>query len=107
VLSYAALRPDNNTRHGSTAGSLNPNQPALIASAIGRMGQGASIVIATDNDEGRRALADRIEAIAAETRRQDLTIVQDLPEGDGGDWNDRLRAGPPSAAGHGEQRAGR
>jgi hypothetical protein len=98
VLSYAALHLDGNTRYASTAGSLSPNQPALIASAIERMGQGASIVIAMDNDEGGRALADQLEAIAAGTRRRDLAILRDLPAGEGGDWNDRLRAAPPSPA---------
>jgi hypothetical protein len=83
----------------STAGAMNPNQPALIASAIERMGPGARIVIATDNDAGGRALADQIDAIAAETRRRDLTVVRDLPEGEGAGWNDKLKAAAPPAPG--------
>jgi DNA primase len=66
----------------------------LIRGAIEKMGQGAGIVIATDNDEGGRALAEQIAAIAAETGRKDLKIVRDLPEGEGSDWNDRLRENP-------------
>jgi hypothetical protein len=36
------------------------------------------------------ALADQIEALA----REDLAVIPDLPEGEGGDWNDVLGAGP-------------
>jgi len=93
ALSYAALYPDNHTRYASTGGAMNPNQPALIASAVKRMGQGANIILATDNDEAGRVLADRIEALAQETGREDLQIIQDLPEGQGSDWNDVLRSG--------------
>jgi Protein of unknown function (DUF3991)/Toprim-like len=67
ALSYAALHPDELTRYASTGGAMNPNQPALIRSAVARMGQGSRIVIATDNDEGGRALAEQIEGIAAES----------------------------------------
>jgi DNA primase len=95
ALSYAALHPDHHTRYASTGGAMNPNQPALIASAVKRMGQGATIIIATDNDEAGRELADRIEAIAQETGREDLQITQDLPEGQGSDWNDVLRQDLP------------
>jgi hypothetical protein len=49
--------------------------------------------MATDNDAAGRVLADRIEAIAQETGRTDLQITQDLPEGQGSDWNDVLRSG--------------
>jgi hypothetical protein len=97
ALSYAALHPDPGARYASTGGSLNPNQPALIRSAIEKLGQGKSgsfssrVVIATDNDEGGRALADTLEALSAETGRADLTVIRHLPEGDGQDWNDVLR----------------
>ncbi len=51
ALSYAAPHPDEHTRYASTCGAMNPNQPALIRSVAEKMGQGASIVIATDYDE--------------------------------------------------------
>lgn len=92
ALSYAALHPDENARYASTGGAMNANQPALIRSAIGKMQQGSRIVIATDNDAGGRELAEQIEAIARESDRADLQIVQDLPEGEGNDWNDCLKA---------------
>ena len=74
---------------------MNPNQPALIRGAIEKMGQGATIRIATDNDAGGRELADQIETIAIETGRADLAIVRDLPAGEGSDWNNRLRESQP------------
>jgi hypothetical protein len=51
------------TTHGS-GGALNPTQPALIQAAIERMGEGAEIIIATDNDPDGRKLADAIGALA-------------------------------------------
>jgi hypothetical protein len=98
ALSYAALHPDEQARYASTGGTMNPNQPALIRSAIAKMGQGARVVIATDNDAPGRALADQLEAIAREAGREDLLIVRDLPAGEGSDWNDVLRASPPIPA---------
>ena len=97
ALSHAALHPNRNARYASTGGAMNPNQPALIRGAIEKMGQGAEIRIATDNDEGGRELAEQIAAIVAETGREDLRIVRDLPEGEGADWNDRLRERQPQA----------
>jgi hypothetical protein len=91
ALSYAVLHPDTNTRYASTGGAMNPNQPTLIRSAIEKMGQGSRIVIATDNDEGGRALAEQIQVIAGKSDRADLRIVLDLPEGEGSDWSDALR----------------
>ena len=93
ALSYAVLHPDTNTRYASTGGAMNPNQPTLIRSAIEKMGQGARIVIATDNDDGGRTLAEQIEAIAAETGRADL---QDRP-GPSGRGGQRLERRPASS----------
>ena len=98
ALSYAVLHPDGNARYASTGGAMNPSQPALIRSAIARMGEGASLIIATDNDAGGRELAAQIAEIARETGRGDLKIVQDLPEGEGSDWNDQLKAAASSPA---------
>lgn len=95
ALSYAALHPDERARYASTGGAMNPNQPALIAAAIAKMGQGSRIVIATDNDAGGRDLAGQIEAIAAESGRADMDIRQDLPAEEGADWNDVLKKSLP------------
>ena len=94
ALSYAALHPDAHTRYASTAGALNRDQPALIRAAIEKMGQEASILIATDNDPAGRELASAIEAIAGEGACEGLRIVRDLPEGEGRDWNDALKGAP-------------
>jgi hypothetical protein len=91
ALSYAALHPDEHARYASTGGAMNPNQPALIRAAIEKMGQGSRIVIATDNDDGGRALAEQIEALARESGRGDLAVIRHLPEDEGQDWNDVLR----------------
>jgi len=92
ALSYAALHPDAHTRYASIGGAMNPNQPALIASAIGKMPPGAQIIIATDNDKAGRALAARIEALAREADAKDRSIIRHLPEGEGADWNVCLKA---------------
>jgi hypothetical protein len=88
ALSYAALHPEEATRYASTGGAMNFSQPALIASAIDKLGQGARIVIATDNDPGGHALADQIDALARDSGRADLAVSRDLPEREGQDWND-------------------
>jgi len=56
------------------------------------MGQGAAIILAIDNDAGGRKMAGQIAAIADENGRADLQIVQDLPEGEGRDRNNVVRA---------------
>jgi DNA primase len=82
---------------------MNPGQPALIASAIQKMQPGARIILAMDNDEAGRDLAAQIEALARETEAEDLVILRHLPEGEGMDWNDCLKASgqsrPPEPAG--------
>jgi hypothetical protein len=92
ALSYGALFPDEHARYASIGGAMNPGQPALIAAAIQKMGQGARIVAAMDNDAPGRDLAERIEAIARETGRADLSLARHLPEAEGADWNDVVRA---------------
>jgi hypothetical protein len=92
ALSHAALFPDEHARYASTGGAMNPNQPALIQSAIQKLGQGARLVIATDNDEGGRTLAGQIEALAPKAGRADLHIIRDLPGEEGADWNAVLQA---------------
>jgi len=95
ALSHTVLHPNKQAHYASTSGSLNPSQPALIRSAIEKLGTGATLVITTDNDASRRALAKQIQAITRQTTRTDLTIIRDLPEGEGSDWNDQLRAREP------------
>jgi precorrin-6B methylase 2 len=91
ALSYAVLHPDERARYASIGGAMNPNQPALIQSAIQRLGEGARLIIATDNDEGGRRLAEAIAAVVTETGRKDIRVVRDLPEREGADWNGVLQ----------------
>ncbi|MGB5830553.1 MAG: DUF3991 and TOPRIM domain-containing protein [Thiohalocapsa sp.] len=90
ALSYAALRPDANTRYASVGGKLNPTQPALIRSAIERLQPGAVLRIATDNDKDGALLGAEIAQLAAESVRADLTGEFAVPV-DAKDWNDVLR----------------
>jgi hypothetical protein len=77
---------------------MNPGQPALIRAAIERMPEGSTIIAATDNDPDGRALAGEIETIMRATGRADLTFQADLPEGEGADWNNRLKSCPTHPA---------
>jgi len=70
---------------------MNPGQPDLLRAAAARMGQGAATLIATDNDPDGRKLVDQIAAAIQQADRSDLRIVRALPQGEGEDWNDRLR----------------
>lgn len=87
ALSYAALFPDDHARYFSTGGSLNPDQPALISAALAKMPAPAALILATDNDEAGRALAETIQSLAPPA----LETRQPLPT-TGKDWNDQLSA---------------
>jgi len=56
-----------------------------------------------DNDEAGRDLAEQIEALARDMAAKDLSILRHLPEDEGMDWNDCLKASgqsrPPEPAG--------
>jgi hypothetical protein len=58
------------------------------------MPRGAWIVGAMDNDDAGRDLSALIERAVKDTGRRDLMYIDDLPEAEGADWNDVLRAGP-------------
>lgn len=88
ALSYAALYPDAQARYFSTGGNLNPQQPALIASALGKMPQSAAVILATDHDEAGHKLAATIQSLAPEGSR--LEFGRPLPDS-GKDWNDQLQ----------------
>jgi len=89
ALSCACVHTDDNTRcYASTGGSMNPTQPALVRSAIGKMPLEGEIIIATDADAGGDKLAATIAALAkAECR----TVTRARPP-EGKDWNNALTA---------------
>ncbi len=89
ALSYAALHPDAHARYASFGGTMNPLQPALIRAAIERLEPGATVRIATDNDEDGAGFAAIIEMLVTETGRGDLAVERAVPV-DAKDWKDVL-----------------
>jgi Toprim-like/Protein of unknown function (DUF3991) len=90
ALSHFALRRPENTRYVSTAGSFNPIQPELIRRAAEKLGAGARVILATDNDEGGDDITLTIRGILAPV--DGLEILEDRPPQRGMDWNDVLRS---------------
>jgi len=89
ALSYHVLHPDELwTRYMSTGGELNPQQPALLRSAMEKLPAGAVVLLAFDNDEGGEKLSEEVKAIAPAGR----TLRRVLPDAETGkDWNDMLK----------------
>lgn len=58
---------------------MNPHQPALIRAAIERLVLGATVQIATDNDEDGAGFAGIIEGLVSETGRADLAVKRAMP----------------------------
>lgn len=92
ILSYAHLFRQEQARYVSTGGELSSMQLDLIKSAILKMPQKATIVVAVDNDDGGRKLAEKITAIFGEIGIQRRALRLHMPNGSGEDWNDVLRA---------------
>lgn len=95
ALSYHAVHRPEQTRYVSMGGAPNPEQPALIQSAIRHMSEGSAVIIATDNDEGGDYLCEDIQLWYHETRRSDIDVIEDRPLKRDRDWNDVLRNGEP------------
>lgn len=87
AISYLVARGGDHIRVGSISGQMNPQQPALIRSAIERMGKGTQIVAAFDNDPAGDALAEKLLEIVVATGRDDLEFKDDRPVARGADWN--------------------
>ena len=85
-ISYLVARGDDGTRVCSTAGKLNPHQPALLRSAIQHLGEG-EIVAAFDRDAAGDELTERLSQIAASHSRDSLVFKDDRPTAQGADWN--------------------
>lgn len=86
AMSFHVLQGDDRTRYMSTGGSLNPQQPALLRSAMEKLPPGGVVYLGFDNDEGGEKLAEEVQAFAPSGR--DVRRV--LPEG-GKDWNQVLK----------------
>ncbi len=96
ALSYLAIQGTASIRIASISGKLNPAQPRLIRAAIARMGAGAQIVAAFDNDPAGDELTAKLAELVAEFGRSDLLFGEDRPRERGADWNDVLRVDPQS-----------
>ncbi len=92
ALSYAAVRPGAGTLYASTAGELNPEQPALLTAAMDRLPNGGEVVLPVDHDNGGTIIGGRIKAAFAAAGRPGLSLRYDRPRTPGADWNDELRA---------------
>jgi hypothetical protein len=92
ALSYHALHAPEAVRYFSIAGETNPAQRLLITAACAKLLPGATLIIATNNDDGGRHLATQLRGLALAAGREDLAILDHAPEGEGADWNDVLQA---------------
>ena len=92
ALSYAALKHGSEAlaRYVSTGGQLNPEQPALIQSAIEKLPADGEVTIAVDNDAGGDQLTRTLTKIFNDANRSDLALSVDVPPTRGHDWNREL-----------------
>lgn len=88
LLSYAAMKGLNGKRLFSTAGQISPLQAECLRSAVHNMPTGSRVVLALDNDDGGRSLAQQIRDTLGSTG---CHIIEDVPPDPGADWNDVLR----------------
>lgn len=87
ALSYLAVRGEEGVRVCSIGGQLNSQQPELLKSAIERMGEGAQVVAAFDNDVAGDRLTEQLQHLLIETARSDLEFRNDRPQIRSRDWN--------------------
>lgn len=86
AVSYLAARGDHGTRVASIAGRMNPEQPALLESAIKHLGEG-EVIAAFDNDRGGDELTERLHEIASSYSQASIVFKDDRPPERGADWN--------------------
>ncbi len=91
VLSYAALHGMDARRFVSTAGALNPEQVAILRSAIQKLPEGGEVVLAVDADDGGDVIAEQVAEIHGTVGQGRVAIRRDSPATRGQDWNDVLR----------------
>lgn len=90
AVSYLVARGTDQTRVASLSGRMNPQQPALVRSAIQKMGQGALVVAAFDNDKAGDELTQKLADLVLETGRSDMEFKEDRAKARGADWNQVL-----------------
>jgi hypothetical protein len=92
ALSYFVLKHPPGARYISTAGALNPVQPALILSAMNKLPPRGEVILAMDNDNGGVQLAATISTLFGQIDAGGCVLKTDLPPTPGQDWNDVLQA---------------
>ena len=85
ALSYHQLHGDEKTRYVSIAGTMSDKQREYLKESIERMPEGASIVIATDQDKAGHELAEQIQELVPGRE-----MIRDAPQ-QGKDWNEELQ----------------
>lgn len=90
ALSYAALHGHQGVRLISTGGSMNPQQPDLIRSAIGKLPAG-QVIVATDNDAGGDGIALAIEQEFNAAGHGEVELIEHRAPARGEDWNQVLQ----------------
>jgi hypothetical protein len=92
VLSYHTLHAPKAARYSSIAGETIPAQRLLITASCAKLPPGATLIIATNDDDGGRHLAAQLHGLALAAGREDLAILDHAPEEEGANWNDVLQA---------------
>ena len=86
AMSHAQLSKDKETAYISTGGSMSEHQRELVQAALKKAAErGATIVIATDNDEQGKKLAQELKELAPK-----LAIIEREEPTRGKDWNEQL-----------------
>lgn len=92
ALSHFALFRPLNASYGAVSGGMKDSQFDCLVDIIQKMPRLERIVLAVDHDQGGEKIAKRIETYLA--RKFTGEIVRHIPEQEGMDWNDVLRAQP-------------
>lgn len=86
AISYHILKPKEHTRFISFGGYMNDKQIDILKSAINKMPDNSTIILATDNDIVGKAHANKIASLSDNRAHK---IFLDIPE-IGKDWNEQL-----------------
>ena len=69
---------------------MNPEQPALVRTAIEHLGEGAQVIAAFDNDASGDDLTLQLADLVRTLGRSDVEFIEDRPFARGADWNQIL-----------------
>ena len=79
ALSYHTLHRPEHTRYFSIAGEMNPMQRGLLASAMKKLPEGGTVLMATDNNTGGAHLAASIRELLARPRARTWALTSTAP----------------------------